>query len=184
MPEDDLVPNVGRSLIAGRVLNDELDVFTFKCLSLSMISLRSSIFMDDDVFQNRRQHLQECHVTLTITNRHKTLVWKTFTGSVGSNLALSGFLSWVCQVLLTPVHYTDVIMTTIASQITSPTVVYSIVHADQRKHRSSASLAFVRGSHRDRWIPGTKSQQRGKSFHLMTSSWNRIITYTFRHRHQ
>ena len=29
---------------------------------------------------------------------------------------------------------------------------------DQRKHQSSASLAFVRGIHRDRWIPRTKGQ--------------------------
>ena len=69
-------------------------------------------------------------------------------------------------------HYDDVIMTTIASQITSITVVYSIVYsdADQRKHQSSASLAFVWGIHRDRWIPRTKGQLRGKCFHLMTAS--------------
>ena len=50
-------------------------------------------------------------------------------------------------------------MTTIASQITSLMVVYSIVYsgADQRKHQSYASLAFVRGIHRDRWIPRTKA---------------------------
>ena len=49
-----------------------------------------------------------------------------------------------------PQHYNDVIMTTMASQITSLTVVYSTVysHADQRKHQSSASLAFVWGIHR------------------------------------
>ena len=42
-------------------------------------------------------------------------------------------------------HYLDVIMTTMASQITSLTVVYWTVYsdADQRKHQSSASLAFV-----------------------------------------
>ena len=70
-------------------------------------------------------------------------------------------------------HYNDVIMTKIASQITSLTVVYSTVYweADQRKHQSSASLAFVWGIHRDRWIPRTKGQLRGKCFHLMTSSW-------------
>ena len=64
-------------------------------------------------------------------------------------------------------------MTTIASQITSLTVVYSTVYSDakQRKHQSSASLAFVWGIHRDRWIPRTKGQLRGKCFHLMTSSW-------------
>ena len=57
-----------------------------------------------------------------------------------------------------PRHYGDVIMTTIASQITSLTVVYSIVYsdADQRKHQSSASLAFVWGIHRDRWIPAQR----------------------------
>ena len=63
-------------------------------------------------------------------------------------------------------------MTTVASQITSLTVVYSIVYsgADQRKHQSSVSLAFVRGIHRDPWIPRTKSQKHRKWFHLMTSS--------------
>ena len=69
-------------------------------------------------------------------------------------------------------HYNDVIMTTMASKTTSLTVVYSTVYsdADQRKHQSSASLAFVWGIHRDRWIPRTKGQLRGKCFHLMTSS--------------
>ena len=58
------------------------------------------------------------------------------------------------------VHYNDVIMGAIASQITSLTIVYSIVYsdADQRKHQSSASLAFVRGIHRDRWIHRTNGQ--------------------------
>ena len=47
-------------------------------------------------------------------------------------------------------HYEDVIMGAMASQITSLTIVYSTVYsgADQRKHQSSASLAFVRGIHR------------------------------------
>ena len=47
-------------------------------------------------------------------------------------------------------HYTNVIMGTIASQITSLTIVYSAVYsgADQRRHQSSASLAFVRRIHR------------------------------------
>ena len=41
-------------------------------------------------------------------------------------------------------------MGAIASQITSLTIVFSIVYldTDQRKHQSSASLAFVRGIHR------------------------------------
>ena len=43
-------------------------------------------------------------------------------------------------------HYNDVIMGAIASQITGLTIVYSTVYSgvDQRKHESSASLAFVR----------------------------------------
>ena len=47
-------------------------------------------------------------------------------------------------------HHCDVIMGTMASPITSLTIVYSTVYsgADQRKHQSSASLAFVRGIHR------------------------------------
>ena len=47
-------------------------------------------------------------------------------------------------------HYDDVIMTMLASQITSLIVVYSIVYSgvNQRKHQSSASLAFVREIHR------------------------------------
>ena len=47
-------------------------------------------------------------------------------------------------------HYGDVIMRVIASQITSLVIVYSTVYsdADERKHRSSVSLAFVRGIHR------------------------------------
>ena len=47
-------------------------------------------------------------------------------------------------------HYDDVTMGVIASLITSLTIVYSTIYsdADQRKHQSSASLAFVWGIHR------------------------------------
>ena len=74
------------------------------------------------------------------------------------------------------VHYIDAIMTTMASQITSLTVDYWTVYSDtdQRKHQSSASLAFEWRIHRDWWIPRTKVQLRGKCFHLMTSSWSRV----------
>ena len=46
-------------------------------------------------------------------------------------------------------HYRDVIIGAMASQITSITIVYATVYsgADQRKHQSSVSLAFVRGIH-------------------------------------
>ena len=47
-------------------------------------------------------------------------------------------------------HYSDVIIGAMASQIPSLTFVYSTVYsdADQRKHKSTAALAFVRGIHR------------------------------------
>ena len=50
----------------------------------------------------------------------------------------------------TMTHYDDIIMSTMTLQITSLPIVYSTVYsgADQRKHQSSASLAFVRGIHR------------------------------------
>ena len=48
------------------------------------------------------------------------------------------------------IHYGGVIMSATASQITSFKIVYSTVYSgtDQRKHQSSASLAFVWGIHR------------------------------------
>ena len=47
-------------------------------------------------------------------------------------------------------HYSDVMMSAKASQITAVTFVHWTMCScvDQRKHRSSASLAFVRGIHR------------------------------------
>ena len=70
-------------------------------------------------------------------------------------------------------HYNDVKMGAVASQITSLTAVHWTVYsdADQRKHQSSMSLAFVLGIYRDWWIPRTKGQLREKCLHLMTSWW-------------
>ena len=55
-----------------------------------------------------------------------------------------------CMLLL--IYYNDLMMSAMASKITNPTIVYSTIYsgADQRKHQSSASLAFVRGIH---WWP-------------------------------
>ena len=67
------------------------------------------------------------------------------------NMHFGGGCRWLLYHRLWLIHhYNDVIMGTTASQITSLTIVYSTVcsGADQRKHQSSASLAFVRGIHR------------------------------------
>ena len=70
-------------------------------------------------------------------------------------------------------HYVDVIMTTMASQITGVSIVHSTVcsGADKWKHRSSASLVFVRGIHRWPVNSPHKELVQGKIFFLMTSSW-------------
>ena len=67
-------------------------------------------------------------------------------------------------------------MGTIAPQITSIKIVYSTVYpvADQRKHQSSASLAFVRGIHR--WP--VNSSHKGPVTQKMFPSDDAIMTGT------
>ena len=73
---------------------------------------------------------------------------------VASNLKDHDVLMITLKLVITSatllMHYDDVIMSEIASQITSLTIVYSTVRsgADQSKHQSSASLAFVWEIHR------------------------------------
>ena len=88
------------------------------------------------------------------------------------------------EILWNSFHYADVTMIEMASQITSLTIVYSTVYsdADHRKHQSSASLAFVRGIHRGRWIPRTNGQLRGICFHLMTSSCHGDVYLNISHQ--
>ena len=59
-------------------------------------------------------------------------------------------------------------MTTMASQITSLTIVYPTVYlgADQRKHQSPALLAFVRGIHRGPVNSPHKGPETRKMFPL------------------
>ena len=61
------------------------------------------------------------------------------------NLCFIWIYFWIVQI-----HYDDVIMGAMTSLITSLTIIYSTVYsdADQRKHQSSAPLAFVWGIHR------------------------------------
>ena len=74
-------------------------------------------------------------------------------------------------------HYGDVMMGTMASQITSLTIVYATVYsgADLRKHQSSASLAFVSGIHRGPVNSPHKWSVTRKMFPfddvIMTAAW-------------
>ena len=80
-------------------------------------------------------------------------------------------------------HYNDVILSAMASQITSLTIVYSTVYwgADQRKHQISASLAFARGIHRWSVNSPHKEPVTRKCFHLMTSSRNDKVPGMYSH---
>ena len=84
-------------------------------------------------------------------NRLKTFqYWLEPTRTLQCVLTLDKWFLYRVYVKLLWLHHNYVIMGAIASLITSLTIVYSTVYsdADQRKHQSSASLAFVRGIHR------------------------------------
>ena len=94
---------------------------------------------------------------------------------------LSMPLSWINYITKTRPNvdrYSGVIMSAMASLITSVTIICSNIcsGAEQRKHQNSASLSFVRGIHRWPVVSRTKGQWPGKCFHLMTSSWIRVYT--------
>ena len=70
-----------------------------------------------------------------------------------------------------PIHYNDVIMSVMASQITNLVIVHSTVYsgADQRKHQSSASLAFVWEIHR--W-----PAQRASNAEIISIWWRHHVS--------
>ena len=90
-----------------------------------------------------------CYVMICYRHHFILILLGCFTG-IWSNLGACGCTCHINPPRYDDIHYTDVIMGTIASQITSLTIVYSTVYsvADQRKYQSPASLAFVRGIHR------------------------------------
>ena len=65
----------------------------------------------------------------------------------------SFLIAWFVFLHFITLHYSDALMSAMASQITGVLIVCSTVcsGAGQRKHQSSASMAFVKGVHRCRW---------------------------------
>ena len=117
--------------------------------------------------QNYRQiSIELCHFD-TIRNR-KLCFASHGPPDILHGLVPATVLPWVYLVF----KNRDVILKTMESQITGVPIVYHAVcsGADPRKHQSPASLASVRETTADSCIPLTKGQQRGKCFHLMTSS--------------
>ena len=74
-------------------------------------------------------------------------------------------------------HYGDVIMSALTSQITSFAIICATVYsgADQGKHQSSASLAFVRWIHCWPVNSPHKRPETGKMFLFVTSSWFAVV---------
>ena len=75
-------------------------------------------------------------------------------------------------------HYSDLIMSTMASQRTAVWIVCSAfwLGTDQREHQSFESLAFVRGIHCWPVDSPHKGPITRKLFHLMTSSWRKDVS--------
>ena len=69
----------------------------------------------------------------------------------------------------TDIHYSDVIMNPMASQITGVSIVCATVCSGE--DQSSALPAFVRGTHRWTVNSPNKRPVTWKCFHLMTSPW-------------
>ena len=93
-------------------------------------------------------HFVHGEMSLTLLTPGRNFIWGSLDDKPESIID-SGDGRWNLQ-LPDLRNYSDVIMNTMASQIISLTIVYSTIYwgADQWKHQSSASLAFVWGSHR------------------------------------
>ena len=85
-------------------------------------------------------------------------LWESYRNAAVHTVSAAGVASLEAKTS----HYMEVIMSAVVSKIISLTIVYSTVYsgADQRKHQSSASLAFVRGIHR----PPVNSLHQRKMF--------------------
>ena len=91
-----------------------------------------------------------CFISQVIVVISKQILWLYYCQLLVDTCDLFTCTLQGCSIGTGTIHYNDVIMSAMASQITSLTSVYRTVFsgADQRKHQSSASLAFVRGIHR------------------------------------
>ena len=111
-------------------------------------------------------------ITLATTNVRPVIMWSETLSDHDLHNVWAPILNFQS-------HYDDVIMGAIASQITTLTIVYSTVYsgADQSKHQSSASLAFVRGIHRGpvnsphKW-PVTRKMFPFDDVIMLSITWN------------
>ena len=118
-----------------RKINIMLLFFHSICLLIALYKMK----MQSVVTSANSEALLRFNVN-SVTLPPKSQVW----------YSLAWFAKYAMQFCFHNFHYNDVILGAIASQITSLAIVYSKVYSsvDQRKHQSSASLAFVWGIHR------------------------------------
>ena len=123
---------------------------------MTIISKWSNIFEHDYISQKQRWAVALWGLSKAFQKRHSGEC------IISSACVLKSF---------TTSNYSDVIMDTMASQITSLPTVYSTVYsdADQRKHQSFASLGFVRGIHR--W-PVNSPNKSPVTRKIFPSSWS------------
>ena len=119
-----------------------------------------------EIFSNVHPHILWCNSPVYL-NSSKSRFFCQYRFSLRKDLKLKSHVMFfahinhvMCPMVWTPgkhdnntiafYYYSDAIIPAIASQITSITIVYSTVYsgADQRKHQSSASLAFGWGIQR------------------------------------
>ena len=126
-------------------------------------------------------------ITTTITTTTISITITMITIKLVTNFQLNGLSEnrpskalWLGRWMHPPTpifvtHSNDVLMSTMASQITGVPIVRSTVAsgADQRKRQSSASRAVVRGIHR--WPMNSPQKGQWKYFHMMTSSWHCLV---------
>ena len=117
-------------------------------------------------------NMQVCHFSIIVPVKYATHPWTWYSIENIIMLFMGGHDSFTAQLS----YCTDVIMSAMASQITSITIVYSTVYSgvDQRNHQSSASLAFVRGIHRS----PVHSPHKGPVTRKMFSSDDVIMSFT------
>ena len=114
-------------------------------------------------------------------------VWKSLNPNLLAS-RLRAILRWIeaqlGSVLISiDANYNDVIMSAMASQITSLTIVYSTVYsgADQRKIQSSASLAFVTSSRNRGFDAGPAVITMISLIHGLKITWTWLSCLHFPH---
>ena len=129
-------------------------------------------------------HPPNVHYSLRSIYTYFVTLWRASTHILRGCVIFSGDTIWLRQFQWCNRHYNDVIMSTMASQITCFAIVYSTVYcaSDQENIKTPRHWPLCGEFTCDQWIPRTKGQQCGKCFPLMTSSCtNNIVRVNLLH---